>query len=125
MFEIILTTIYLILITFTILFQIGLVFGRPWGEWTMGGYNKGALPAKIRIAPAISICILTFFALFVIDTTQVFSSNFNFPEYIKWFLISFNVLAVIANTATQSKKERKLWQPITAIMLICSVILFL
>ena len=116
------TILYLALLLFTILFQIGLVFGKPWGEWTMGGYNKGVLPIKIRIAPFISILILSFFALFVINSTQILSTNFSFPSFIKWFIIGFNVLAVIANSATQSKKERRLWQPITIVMLVCSLL---
>jgi hypothetical protein len=114
--------IYLVLLLFTILFQVGLVFGKPWGEWTMGGYNKGVLPIKIRVAPFISIIILSFFAVFVVDSSQILSTNFNFPDFIKWFIIGFNVLAVIANSATQSKKERKLWQPITVVMLLCSLV---
>jgi hypothetical protein len=118
------TILYLALLLFTILFQIGLVFGKPWGEYTMGGYNKGVLPIKIRIAPFISILILSFFALFVINSTQILSTNFSFPSFIKWFIIGFNVLAVIANSATQSKKERRLWQPITIVMLLCSLVLF-
>lgn len=116
------TILYLALLLFTILFQIGLVFGKPWGEYTMGGYNKGVLPIKIRIAPFISILILSFFALFVINSTQILSINFSFPSFIKWFIIGFNVLAVIANSATQSKKERRLWQPITIVMLVCSLL---
>jgi len=125
MLTIIYTIVYLLLVFFTILFQLGLVFGKPWGEWTMGGYNKGVLPTKLRIAPFISILILTFFALFVIDKTQILSINFNFPDFIKWFIIGFNVLAVIANSITQSKKEKKLWQPITIIMWISSLIILL
>jgi hypothetical protein len=33
-------TIYLLLITVTTAFQVGLVLGKPWGEWTMGGLNR-------------------------------------------------------------------------------------
>jgi len=116
----ILTVINLALLLFTILFQVGLVMGKPWGEYTMGGYTKGVLPGKLRIAPLISILIISFFALFTIDKTQILSINFNFPDFIKWFIIGFNVLAVIANSITQSKKERSLWQPITIIMLVTS-----
>ena len=119
------TITYLSLNMLTVLFQIGLVFGRPWGEWTMGGYNKGVLPAKVRIGPFISILILSFFILFTINFTQIISTNLNLPEYIKWFIIAFNVLAVIANSITQSSKERKLWQPITIVMLVSSLIIFL
>jgi hypothetical protein len=88
----------------------------------MGGYNKGVLPTKLRIAPFISILILSFFALFIIDTTKILAIGINFPEFINWFIISFNVLAVIANSITKSEKERKLWQPITIFMLGSSLV---
>ena len=91
----------------------------------MGGYNKGVLPTKLRIAPFISILILSFFAFFIIDTTQILPTSFNFPEFIKWFIVAFNVLAVIANSITKSEKERKLWQPINIFMLGSSLLLFL
>jgi hypothetical protein len=122
MFQTTITIIYLLLILFTLLFQLGLILGRPWGEWTMGGYNKGVLPTKLRIAPFISILILSFFALFIIDTTKILAIGINFPEFINWFIISFNVLAVIANSITKSEKERKLWQPITIFMLGSSLV---
>lgn len=125
MFIFLVTIIYLLLILFTILFQLGLIFGKPWGKWTMGGYHKGVLPTKLRLGSFISIFILLFFTLFIIDQTQVFGFHLGFPDFIKWLIIGFNTLSVIANSITQSKKERQLWQPITIIMLTCSLVLFL
>lgn len=119
------SAIYLSLVLFTILFQIGLVFGRPWGEWTMGGYNKGVLPTKLRAAALLSIGILGFIALFVIDKSGYGLIKLNLPDNIKWLIIGFNILSVIANSVTKSKQERKLWQPITVIMLMCSLIVFI
>ena len=121
----IVTILYLSLLLFTILFQMGLILGKPWGEWTMGGYHKGALPTNLRVGAFISILILSFLALIVIDQTQVFDIKLNFPDYFKWIVLAFNFAAVIANSITKSKKERKLWQPITILMLICSLIIFL
>ncbi len=117
--------LYLFLLFFTIAFQIGLVAGKPWGEWTMGGYQKGALPPKLRVGAGISILILSFFSLVVMNKVNLFSVNLGFPSWIKFVILAFNVLAVFANTITRSKKERLLWQPITAGMLICSVYLFI
>lgn len=119
------TIIYLLLLVFTILFQVGLILGKPWGEWTMGGYHKGALPIKLRFGSFISISILVLFVVFIINFTQILPTTIVFPPFFKWILISFNILAVIANSATKSQKERMLWQPITIIMLICSLVLFL
>jgi len=125
MFTTTITTIYLFLLLFTIAFQIGLIFGKPWGEWTMGGYHKVALPPKLRIGAFVSILILSFFGLFAIDYTQFLGINLNLTSFLKWIVISFNALSALVNTFTQSKKERNLWMPITIIMLLASLWIFL
>jgi hypothetical protein len=48
-----LSILFLLIILFVILFQIALVFGAPWGEYTMGGKFHGKLPIKISIIIAI------------------------------------------------------------------------
>ena len=125
MFTTTITTIYLFLLLFTIAFQIGLIFGKPWGEWTMGGYHKVVLPPKLRIGAFVSILILSFFGLFAIDYTQFLGINLNLTSFLKWIVISFNALSALVNTFTQSKKERNLWMPITIIMLLASLWIFL
>jgi hypothetical protein len=129
MLETLIAILYLFLLAFTILFQIGLMVKKPWGEWTMGGYIKGVLPTKLRFAAFLSFLILVFFSLVVINKVGLFGANFNFLDWSKlwskFLIIGFNVLAVIANSATRSLKERKLWQPITILMLLCSLALFL
>jgi len=117
--------LYLSFLIFTILFQIGLVAGKPWGEWTMGGYNKGVLPLKLRFGAFISILILSFFVVITLNKINLFGLNLNFPDWFRFLIIAFNILAVIANSITQSPKERKLWQPITIAMLVCSLVIFL
>ena len=46
-----------------IVFQFALVLGAPWGEYTMGGELKGALPPRRRAAAGVQIVILILFAL--------------------------------------------------------------
>jgi len=104
---------------------MGLILGKPWGEWTMGGYHKGALSTNLRVGAFISILILSFLALIVVDHTQILDIKLNFPDFFKWIVLVFNFAAVIANSVTKSQKERKLWQPITIAMLICSILIFI
>ena len=125
MLNVLITLLYLSLIFFTIAFQIGLVLGKPWGEWTMGGLHKGVLPKKLRVGALISMIILFLFALFTIDLTGILGISLHAPEVFKWFIIGYNVLAVILNSITKSQKERRLWQPVTILMLLCSLWLFL
>jgi hypothetical protein len=115
---------YLGFLIFTILFQVGLILGKPWGEWTMGGYVKGVLPARLRVGASLSVLILGFFGLVTADKALLSAVDFGFPGWVGLLIIGFNVLAVFANSVTRSQKERRLWQPITIAMLVCSLIVF-
>lgn len=45
-------------------FQLALVFGAPWGEYTQGGQTKGKLNRAGRIGAAVSIVILISLTIF-------------------------------------------------------------
>jgi hypothetical protein len=58
-------------------FQFALVFGAPWGEVTLGGRYKGALPKHIRAAPAVSAVFIFGFAVIVLPMLNWRSSILN------------------------------------------------
>ena len=39
-------SLYILITVVVILFQLFLVFGAPWGEFTQGGRHKGVLPTS-------------------------------------------------------------------------------
>lgn len=119
------SVIYILLLVFTIIFQMGVLFGKQWGEYTMGGYHKGKLPWPLRFNAIISISILIFIAIVIMQKVELISTYFYIGDSLIWFIVVFNSLAFFMNTITQSKKEKKLWQPITGIMLLISVIVAL
>ena len=45
------TWIYLGLSVLVLLFLAALIVGAPWGELTLGGKWRGALPMKVRLIP--------------------------------------------------------------------------
>ena len=55
--------LYILIIVVVIFFQVFLVLGAPWGEFTQGGRHKGTLPISGRISAAVSIPILVFICL--------------------------------------------------------------
>jgi len=55
-------SLYILITVVVILFQLFLVFGAPWGEFTQGGRHKGVLPTSGRVSAAVSIPILIFMA---------------------------------------------------------------
>ena len=36
-------------------FQVALVLGAPWGEFTLGGRWRGSLPGVVRLLPLLSL----------------------------------------------------------------------
>ncbi len=117
---------FLLIILFVILFQLALVFGAPWGEYTMGGRFSGKLPLKIRIAVLFQLFVLILFSFIVLAKTQLaFEQYQDFGRIGMWFIVGFFILGTILNLATPSKKERNLWGPVNLIALAISLILAL
>ena len=111
--------IYLLLILFTVFFQLGLVLKMPWGEYTLGGYVKGILPLNLRINAFISAIILTSIGYIGLEKTGLVNLWWKPPSYSIWFVVGFMFLGVILNSITRSKKEKMLWLPVTFILFLC------
>lgn len=121
-----LSLIFLLIILVVILFQVALVCGAPWGEYTMGGKFSGKLPLKIRVVVLFQIFILILFAFIVLAKTKLALEQYHsFGRIGIWFVVGFFILGSILNLATPSKKERNLWGPVNLIALAISFFLAL
>ncbi|MEM9224297.1 MAG: hypothetical protein AAGB11_18110 [Pseudomonadota bacterium] len=107
--------IYCGFIVGTIGFQIALIAGAPWGRLTQGGRHGGALPVSGRVAAGISIVILLGFGLAILSASGGWP---NWPRWTGWLTVSLQALVALANCATRSKAERRLWAPITTLKLL-------
>jgi hypothetical protein len=107
-------------------FQLALVFGAPWGEVTLGGRYKGALPNRIRAAPAVSAVLILGFAVIVLARAGLAFFDLG-PLSVKliWGVAAYCLLGSLMNYLTPSKRERALWFPVVAVMLICSLLVAL
>ena len=105
-------------------FQWTLVLGAPFGEYTLGGQNKGKLPKKLRIASFISMLVnLAIAGHYYAQTGAVsplLSQDLN--EIVNWALVGFNSIGLAMNSISRSKKERNLWVPVLIVSLICSIV---
>ena len=109
-----------------IVFQFALVLGAPWGEYTMGGELKGALPPRRRAAAGVQIVILILFALVALTRAGLILPDFyGFSRVAIWVIAAFFVLGSYMNWTSKSKKERYLWGPVNVLMLASSLILAL
>jgi len=118
--------LFTILTSVLVLFQLGLAIGMPWGEYAMGGYYPGRFPWKLRLSAIIQGILLIIFAFIVLDKADLFRLEyFSIPSIAIWFVVAFSILTSILNFITKSIKEKKLWFPVSILLLITSLIVAL
>ncbi|AIQ53464.1 hypothetical protein [Paenibacillus sp. FSL R7-0331] len=119
-------TVFSILITIVILFQAALAAGMPWGEYAMGGKFPGRLPVPLRVACLIQIVILALLALIVLSKAEMLLPSWReLADVTVWFVVAFSVIASVLNLITKSVRERRIWAPVSIVMLISSLIVTL
>lgn len=105
------------------LFQIALALGAPWGEFTLGGRWRGALPATARLIPLLSVALLGCFCCVVLARAGLqVPVSWEPPSWAVWIVVAYCVLGLIANAASPSRRERQVWLPVVAAMLGASII---
>jgi hypothetical protein len=106
-----------------IAFQLALAAGMPWGALTWGGRYPGRLPPPMRGVAIASAALLAAFAAVVgARAGWVFPAWYAAARWLVWIVVVYCALGVVANTITPSRRERRLWLPIVAVLLICSLI---
>lgn len=114
--------IFAVLIAAVMLFQLMLALGMPWGNLAMGGRYPGKFPPAIRIVAFFQISILGFLALIVLSKSGLVLPEWrSFAVTAIWFVVGFSVLATLMNLMTKSVWEKRIWAPVSALMLITSV----
>lgn len=96
-----------------VLFQLALVCGAPWGHLTQGGQVSGALPLKGRALAVLSAVLLVAMGYAMLSAV----GQGAWPRWTGWAAVSVSALSSVANWATPSRPERRLWGPITTAML--------
>jgi len=107
-------TLYSVIVAFVVLFQFCLIGGAPWGRLTQGGQHDGALPASGRIVAGISVPLLIFMAAGIDSAAGTFP---HWPLWTGWLALGVQSLGTLMNWITPSRPERRLWGPITSVML--------
>ncbi|MFC3851264.1 hypothetical protein ACFOSD_06880 [Salinispirillum marinum] len=106
----------------TVLFQLALAAGAPWGEMAMGGKYPGRFPPSLRVAAVVQALLLLCLALIVLTRAGLmFPGFYAFSTVAIWFVVAFCALSAVLNSITPSKKERRLWAPVTIVLLLCAI----
>jgi len=118
--------VFALLIAVVILFQFALVIGFPWGEYAMGGKFKGKYPVPMRIAAVVQIFIYLFFGVVVLSKAKLYFEDFySIAVSGIWFIVGICVLATILNFITKSEVEKRIWAPVSLLLLVSSIIVAL
>lgn len=105
-------------------FQVALVFGAPWGEYTQGGPTEGALDVSGRSLAAVSCAILLVMAAAMLARVRegpLKSAPGKLVTGLCWFTTVYSGLSIALNLVTDSSSERVVFAP-TAILLFLLVV---
>lgn len=112
------------LLLVVIILSILLICGFPLGELTMGGRYKGVWPKELRIL-AIGQLLVQLFALYILLSAgaivpMVFSKRVT--QIICFIFAVFFVSNTFMNFFSKSKKEKYIMTPMSAIEVICFLV---
>ena len=107
--------LYALIIALVVLFQLCLIFGAPWGQITQGGRYEGPLPVNGRVAALLSVPILICMGASITSAAELVPY---WADWTAYAAIAVQALSTTLNWITPSQKERRLWGPITSIMLL-------
>ena len=108
--------------------QVGLALGAPFGHISWGGKHHGRLPDKLRIGSGIAAVVLLLAALIVLAKGGLVGWS-PIPE--AWLtaatgiIAAFMVLNTLGNVSSESRFEKIVFAPSTAILVILLVIVAL
>ncbi|MDQ0170627.1 hypothetical protein [Paenibacillus tundrae] len=116
--------IFTMLIAVVILFQAALAAGVPWGEYAMGGKFPGQYPLFMRFICLFQIAILALIGIIVLSKSGLLLPAWSaFANTAIWFIVAYLVLGTIMNFMTPSVWERRIWAPVSLLLLITSVVI--
>ena len=111
--------IFAIVVAGVIAFQTALAIGAPWGAYAMGGTSPGRFPARLRIAAAVQGALLGLTVLIVLSRAGlVLTAWSEAARWMIWPVVALTVVAVVLNAVTPSAAERRIWLPVTVVMLV-------
>lgn len=110
----------------SVLFQIALALGAPWGYLAMGGRFPGKFPPAMRVAALAQAVVLALLAVIVATKARLVLAGFYaFSEAATWGVFAISVLSLIMNLATPSSRERNLWAPVALVLALSSLVVAL
>ena len=104
-------------------FQVALILGAPWGEFTMGGRWRNSLPSHARFIAVVSAALVG--AMAVVITARAGLAYVPLQSWaptLSWVVVGYCALGTLANAVTPSRRERAAWLPVILCMLVLSIL---
>jgi len=101
-----------------IVFQIALALGAPWGSYAMGGAFPGRFPPRLRVAAVVQAVLLGVTIAIVLSRAGLALAAWSdAARWLVWVVVALSVVALVLNSISRSAGERRIWVPVTALML--------
>jgi hypothetical protein len=109
-----------------IAFQLALALGAPWGSYAMGGAFPGRFPPRMRVAAAVQAGLLGVVAAIVLAAVGVILPMLDSGlRWLLWMPVVFSAAGVVLNLITPSAGERRIWVPVSLVLLASSLVVAL
>jgi len=106
-----------------ILFQLALACGVPWGKFAMGGAFPGKYPPMMRLAAVGQAIFLALTAKIILTKAGLLASAWHeLAGATVWLVVLLMIISIILNSISKSKWERRVWLPVTLLLLLTSII---
>ena len=105
-----------------IAFQVALALGASWGAYAMGGAFPGTYPPLMRLSALAQAALLVLMALVVLSRAGLISQQWrDASRWLVWVVVVFSAVAISLNLVTPSAGERRIWAPVSVVLLVCSL----
>ncbi len=119
---IIAAVIYSLATLVVLVFQLALALGAPWGAYSMGGAFPGRLPPMMRLAAVAQAILLGLMAAVVLSRAGLVLPQWSQTAgWLTWVVAAFAAVSVVLNVITPSAGERRLWVPVTLVLVTSSL----
>lgn len=110
--------IYALATLVALAFQLALALGALWGAYAMGGAFPGRFPPAMRLAALAQAILLGLMAAVVLSRAGLVLPGWSQASvWLTWLIVAFAAVGVVLNAITPSAGERRLWLPVTLVLL--------
>ena len=114
---------FAVVVAGVIAFQAALALGVPWGSYAMGGAFPGRFPPRMRLAAVVQAALLAITVAIVLSRAGLVLPTWSEAAgWLIWAVVAIGLVGVVLNAISPSASERRIWVPVTLMMLACSVV---